>query len=59
MWFSEVTECRYRNGGCLQYCKDLPGGAGVECDCADGYELEPDGRSCSQTGDPQDYLKPL
>ncbi|XP_038549395.1 coagulation factor X [Micropterus salmoides] len=46
---SEVLECRYRNGGCLQYCRDLPGGAGVQCGCADGYKLEPDGRRCSQT----------
>ncbi|CAG02130.1 unnamed protein product [Tetraodon nigroviridis] len=44
---SEVTECRHRNGGCWQYCADVPGG--VECGCADGYELEPDGRRCSQT----------
>ncbi|XP_067362332.1 coagulation factor IX isoform X2 [Channa argus] len=46
---SEVTECRYRNGGCMQYCRDLTGGAGVECSCADGFQLEPDGKSCSQT----------
>lgn len=46
---SEVTECRHRNGGCWQYCADVPGG--VECGCADGYELEPDGRRCSQTGE--------
>ncbi|XP_029700082.1 coagulation factor VII isoform X4 [Takifugu rubripes] len=45
---SEVNACRHRNGGCLQYCSEPPGGA-VACGCADGYELEPDGRSCSQT----------
>uniref|UniRef100_A0A672GMH7 Coagulation factor IXa heavy chain n=1 Tax=Salarias fasciatus TaxID=181472 RepID=A0A672GMH7_SALFA len=44
---SEVLECVYKNGGCQQYCRDLPGGAGVQCDCADGYKLEADGRSCS------------
>ncbi|KAI3353995.1 hypothetical protein L3Q82_018551 [Scortum barcoo] len=44
-----VLECRYRNGGCMQYCRDLQGGAGVQCGCADGYELDPDGRRCSQT----------
>lgn len=48
--FTEVVECHYRNGGCLQYCRDLPRGAGVQCGCADGFELESDGRSCSQTG---------
>ncbi|XP_069566559.1 coagulation factor VII [Brachyistius frenatus] len=46
---SVVLECRYRNGGCKQYCKDLVGGAGVQCGCADGFRLETDGQSCSQT----------
>ncbi|XP_032364970.1 venom prothrombin activator nigrarin-D [Etheostoma spectabile] len=46
---SEVSECRYRNGGCVQYCSDLPGGGGVQCGCADGYKLDADGYSCSQT----------
>ncbi|XP_073348694.1 coagulation factor IX [Pagrus major] len=46
---SVVLECRYRNGGCMQYCRDLPGGAGVQCGCADGFKLEPDGQGCSQT----------
>lgn len=46
-----MLECRYKNGGCVQYCKDLLGGAGVQCGCADGYELESDGRSCTKTGD--------
>ncbi|XP_068172819.1 coagulation factor X [Antennarius striatus] len=46
---SVLLECRYRNGGCVQYCRDLPGGAGVQCGCADGFQLDPDGRSCSQT----------
>ncbi|XP_075885274.1 coagulation factor VII-like [Nelusetta ayraudi] len=44
-----VTECSYKNGGCKQYCKDLPGGAGVQCGCADGYELQTDGLGCSKT----------
>ncbi|XP_026152296.1 coagulation factor VII [Mastacembelus armatus] len=44
-----ASECRYRNGGCLQYCRDLTGGAGVQCGCADGFKLEPDGQSCYQT----------
>ncbi|XP_077438419.1 coagulation factor X isoform X2 [Vanacampus margaritifer] len=45
----EVSSCTYRNGGCLQYCTDLPGGADVQCGCADGFKLESDGRSCSKT----------
>ncbi|XP_042344624.1 coagulation factor IX isoform X2 [Plectropomus leopardus] len=44
---SVVLECRYRNGGCMQYCRNLPGG--VQCGCADGFRLEADGRSCSPT----------
>uniref|UniRef100_A0A3P8VR06 Vitamin K-dependent protein C n=1 Tax=Cynoglossus semilaevis TaxID=244447 RepID=A0A3P8VR06_CYNSE len=43
--------CQYRNGGCVQYCRDLPGGAGVQCDCADGFKLDADGRSCSKAGE--------
>ncbi|KAM4742753.1 coagulation factor VII [Anableps anableps] len=46
---SEVLECRYRNGGCLQYCQDLAGGAGVQCGCPDGFKLETDGKSCTPT----------
>ncbi|XP_051911033.1 coagulation factor X isoform X1 [Hippocampus zosterae] len=45
----EVASCVYRNGGCLQYCTDLPGGTAVQCGCADGFKLESDGRSCSKT----------
>ncbi|XP_054452358.1 coagulation factor X [Anoplopoma fimbria] len=45
---SVVSACRYRNGGCVQYCRDLQGGAGVQCGCADGFRLEEDGRSCSR-----------
>ncbi|XP_041795892.1 coagulation factor IX [Chelmon rostratus] len=46
---SVVLQCHYRNGGCMQYCRDLLGGAGVQCGCSDGFQLEPDGQSCSQT----------
>ncbi|KAL6104873.1 uncharacterized protein ACO6RY_06518 [Pungitius sinensis] len=45
---SVVLECRYRNGGCMQYCRDLLGD-GVQCGCADGFRLEEDGRSCSKS----------
>uniref|UniRef100_A0A3B4B0U2 Coagulation factor VII, like n=1 Tax=Periophthalmus magnuspinnatus TaxID=409849 RepID=A0A3B4B0U2_9GOBI len=41
--------CSYKNGGCMQYCSDLPGGAGVQCGCAEGYRLEEDGHDCSPT----------
>ncbi|XP_017296595.1 coagulation factor IX [Kryptolebias marmoratus] len=44
-----VSECRYRNGGCLQYCRDLAGSAEVQCDCADGFKLETDRKSCTPT----------
>lgn len=33
----------------MQYCRDLLGGAGVQCGCADGFKLETDGNSCSPT----------
>ncbi|KAJ4920522.1 hypothetical protein JOQ06_004190 [Pogonophryne albipinna] len=46
---SVVSECRYRNGGCRQLCRDLPGG-GVQCGCADGFQLDPDLKDCSKTG---------
>ncbi|XP_023252026.1 coagulation factor VII-like [Seriola lalandi dorsalis] len=46
---SVVLECHYRNGGCLQYCRDLTGGGGVQCGCAEGFKLDPDGQSCSST----------
>ncbi|XP_061644206.1 coagulation factor X isoform X2 [Phyllopteryx taeniolatus] len=45
----EVLSCGYRNGGCLQYCTDLPGGTGVQCGCAEGFQLDSDGQSCSKT----------
>lgn len=48
---SEVFECEYKNGGCFHYCKDSqPVGSSVTCSCADGYELEEDGKSCKVTG---------
>ncbi|KAK5928772.1 hypothetical protein CgunFtcFv8_010065 [Champsocephalus gunnari] len=45
---SVVSECRYRNGGCRQLCRDLPGG-GLQCGCADGFQLDPDLKGCSKT----------
>uniref|UniRef100_A0A665UTE4 Coagulation factor VII, like n=1 Tax=Echeneis naucrates TaxID=173247 RepID=A0A665UTE4_ECHNA len=46
---SEVLRCHYRNGGCLQYCRDLTGETGVQCGCTEGFKLDPDGQSCSPT----------
>ena len=37
----------------MQYCRDLVGGAGVQCGCADGFKLEADGQRCSATGNTQ------
>ncbi|XP_077463065.1 coagulation factor X [Stigmatopora argus] len=45
----ELVSCSYKNGGCLQYCTNLPGGVGVECGCAEGFQLDSDGKSCSET----------
>lgn len=38
--------CAYRNGGCEQRCRDLPGGA-VRCSCEPGQRLGADGVSCA------------
>ncbi|XP_076025192.1 coagulation factor VII [Genypterus blacodes] len=46
---SAVLECSHRNGGCKQYCADLPGDAGVQCGCAEGFKLDSDGLGCSKT----------
>ncbi|XP_028274799.1 coagulation factor VII isoform X2 [Parambassis ranga] len=49
---SVLLQCHFRNGGCMQYCRDLTGGAGVQCGCADGFRLEADGQTCSLTAFP-------
>lgn len=43
---TEVSDCKYKNGGCLHYCSQTET-AGVECSCADGYQLDEDRHSCS------------
>ncbi|XP_062873235.1 coagulation factor IX [Trichomycterus rosablanca] len=44
---TEVFECGYKNGGCFHYCSDsVPVGLSVTCGCADGYELDENGKSC-------------
>uniref|UniRef100_A0AAY5E8T5 Zmp:0000001329 n=1 Tax=Electrophorus electricus TaxID=8005 RepID=A0AAY5E8T5_ELEEL len=48
---TEVFECEYKNGGCLHYCSNSnPTSSSVTCSCANGYELESDGKSCRETG---------
>ncbi|XP_026861677.2 coagulation factor X [Electrophorus electricus] len=47
---TEVFECEYKNGGCLHYCSNSnPTSSSVTCSCANGYELESDGKSCRET----------
>ncbi|KAJ8280570.1 hypothetical protein GJAV_G00056370 [Gymnothorax javanicus] len=45
----EIFECEYKNGGCLQYCTNLGRMTGVKCSCAEGYQLQEDGRTCDET----------
>nr|XP_033813658.1 coagulation factor IX-like [Geotrypetes seraphini] len=42
-------ECWYKNGGCSQYCQDTTLSQPVICSCADGYELQDDGKSCLES----------
>ncbi|KAJ8368183.1 hypothetical protein SKAU_G00082110 [Synaphobranchus kaupii] len=44
----EVFECEYKNGGCLQYCTNRGRFNGVQCSCAEGYQLQEDGRTCDE-----------
>uniref|UniRef100_A0A9J7YFZ0 Zmp:0000001329 n=2 Tax=Cyprinus carpio TaxID=7962 RepID=A0A9J7YFZ0_CYPCA len=44
---TEVFDCKFKNGGCLHYCSQSEQTAGVVCSCADSYQLDEDGRSCS------------
>ncbi|KAM3585222.1 uncharacterized protein V6R79_010780 [Siganus canaliculatus] len=43
--------CRYRNGGCEHFCRDLPDRSHV-CFCAPGYSLHQDNSTCQ----PQDAV---
>ncbi|XP_077462637.1 coagulation factor VII [Stigmatopora argus] len=43
--------CRYRNGGCEHFCKELPNRTNI-CFCATGYSLDPNNSTCS----PQDAV---
>ncbi|XP_057715504.1 coagulation factor VII isoform X2 [Corythoichthys intestinalis] len=51
MYTARVTAngCRYRNGGCEHFCKELPDRTHI-CFCATGYSLDQNNSTCS----PQD-----
>ncbi|XP_063322621.1 coagulation factor VII [Pelmatolapia mariae] len=42
---STSPSCRYRNGGCEHFCRELPDGSHM-CFCAPGYRLELDNSTC-------------
>lgn len=46
---TERFECWYKNGGCSQYCQDTTQSQPVICSCAEGYKLQEDGKSCSES----------
>ncbi|KAJ8276411.1 hypothetical protein COCON_G00081630 [Conger conger] len=44
-----LMQCDVRNGGCMHFChSDVI--RGVTCDCAAGYSLKEDGRTCTPEG---------
>ncbi|KAF7701445.1 coagulation factor IXb [Silurus meridionalis] len=45
-----ARQCDVNNGGCMHFCV-VEKVKGVVCDCADGYTLAADERSCEPTGD--------
>ena len=46
--FSDINECETNNGGCTQGCDNTVGG--FMCFCNSGLTLQPDGRTCSASG---------
>ncbi|XP_026013321.1 coagulation factor VII [Astatotilapia calliptera] len=42
---SNTPSCRYRNGGCEHFCRELQDGSPI-CFCAPGYRLELDNSTC-------------
>ncbi|XP_029473179.1 vitamin K-dependent protein C [Rhinatrema bivittatum] len=46
---TERFECWYKNGGCRQYCQDTTQTQPVICKCAQGYELQEDGKTCLES----------
>ncbi|KAJ8266946.1 hypothetical protein GJAV_G00136480 [Gymnothorax javanicus] len=45
-----LRQCDVRNGGCMHFCH-TDAVRGVTCDCAAGYSLDSDGRTCTPEGD--------
>ncbi|XP_014909735.1 coagulation factor VII-like [Poecilia latipinna] len=43
---TESDSCLLENGGCDHFCDEDTFGRRLACSCADGYELDADGRSC-------------
>ena len=44
---TDIDQCLESNGGCSQICRNLI--PGFECDCRQGFELNPDGFTCRGT----------
>ncbi|XP_067289798.1 coagulation factor IXb isoform X3 [Pseudorasbora parva] len=44
-----AKRCNVNNGGCMHFCT-ADKLYGAVCDCAEGYILSPDGRTCEPTG---------
>ncbi|KAL4648260.1 coagulation factor IX [Arapaima gigas] len=45
-----ARQCDMNNGGCMHFCR-ADTFRGVACDCAVGYKLAPDGRTCEPEGE--------
>ncbi|KAM9738148.1 coagulation factor VII-like isoform 2-T2 [Menidia menidia] len=41
------SSCLLLNGGCQHFCEEDAFGRRLRCSCADGYQLDQDGRSCA------------
>lgn len=44
-----AKQCNVNNGGCMHFCI-VDKVYGAVCDCADGYRLALDSRTCEPTG---------
>ncbi|XP_061572212.1 coagulation factor VII [Cololabis saira] len=47
---AESDSCLLQNGDCEHFCQEDAYGRRLACFCADGYVLDPDGRSCVPEG---------
>ena len=45
IWFSDINECRRKNGGCNHICKNQLGR--YRCKCKAGYKLGIDKKTCT------------